>query len=127
VLVEADYESLLRAHRESGSEFTLVASMRHFTIPYGVCQVGEGGRLTGITEKPSFDHLVSTGLYVVEPQVLDDIPRDTACDMNDLIDGCLERGRRLGVYPVSEGAWLDVGALDPLREVLDRLGAAERG
>jgi dTDP-glucose pyrophosphorylase len=127
VLVEADYESVLRAHRESGNEITLVASMKQFTVPYGVCQVGEGGRLTGITEKPSFDHLVSTGLYVVEPQVLDDVPRGAACDMNDLIDRCLEQGRRLGVYPVSEGAWLDMGALDPLRDVLGRLGADERG
>ena len=126
VLVEADYESVLRAHREAGNEITLVASMKQFTIPYGVCEVGEGGRLTGITEKPSFDHLVSTGLYVVEPQVLDEIPRDTACDMTDLIGGCLERGRRLGVYPVSEGAWLDMGALDPLRDMRERLGAGQR-
>ncbi len=127
VLVEADYESVLRAHRESGNEITLVASMKQFTVPYGVCEVGPGGRLTGITEKPSFDHLVSTGLYVIEPQVLADIPRDTHYDMTDLIGGFLERGRRLGVYPVSEGAWLDMGALDPLRDMLDRLGAGQHG
>ncbi len=127
VLVEADYESVLRAHRESGNDLTLVASMKQFTVPYGVCEVGEGGRLTGITEKPSFDHLVSTGLYVVEPRMLDDIPRDTTYDMTDLIAAGLERGRRLGVYPVSEGAWLDMGTLDPLRDVLERFGGAERG
>ena len=59
--------------------------------------------------------------------MLDDIPRDTTYDMTDLIAAGLERGRRLGVYPVSEGAWLDMGALDPLRDILDRFGVAERG
>ena len=127
VLVEADYDSLLRAHRESGNDLTLVASMRQFTVPYGVCEVGDGGRLTGISEKPSYDHLVSTGLYVVEPGLLGDVPPDTPCDMNDLIERLLATGRRLGVYPVSEGAWLDMGSLDPLRDMLDRLGEADRG
>ena len=127
VLVETDYESLLRAHRDSGDDLTLVASMKQFTVPYGVCQVGEGGRLVGITEKPSYDHLVSTGLYVIEPRVLADVPRGVPCDMNDLIETLLARGRRLGVYPVSEGAWLDMGSLDPLRHMLDRFGEAERG
>ena len=126
VLVDADYESILRTHRESGNDITLVASIKRFTIPYGVCDVAEDGRLTTIAEKPSFDHLVSTGLYVVEPGVLDDVPRDTPRDMTDLIGGCLERGRPLGVYPVSEGAWLDMGELDPLRDMIERLGSAER-
>ena len=126
VLVDTDYESLLRAHRKSAAEITLVASMKHFTVPYGVCEVGDGGLLTGIVEKPSFDHLVSTGLYVVEPQVLAAVPRDTPYDMTDLIGHCLTSGRRVGVYPVSDGAWIDMGGLDPLRNALDRLGATPR-
>jgi len=127
VLVETDYESLLRAHREAANDLTVVASMRRFTVPYGVCQVADAGRLTGISEKPSYDHLVSTGLYVMEPGVLADVPRDAPSDVTDLIGALLARGRRLGVYPVSEGAWLDMGSLDPLREMLERLGEGDRG
>ena len=113
VLVEADYESLLRAHRDSGDDLTLVASMKQFTVPYGVCQVGEGGRLVGITEKPSYDHLVSTGLYVIEPQVLADMPRGAPCDMNDLIEALLARGRRLGRLPGLRGGLARHGLARP--------------
>ena len=59
--------------------------------------------------------------------MLAEVPRGTPCDMNDLIEALLARGRRLGVYPVSEGAWLDMGSLDPLRHMLDRFGEGERG
>lgn len=124
-LVETDYASLLRTHRESGNEITLVASMKHFTIPYGVCEVGDDGRLVGISEKPSFDHLVSTGLYVVEPTAVASIPHDAPYDMTDLVDAYLAQGRRVGVYPVSEGSWLDMGALDKLHDMVERLGKAE--
>jgi dTDP-glucose pyrophosphorylase len=127
ILVDADYAGILRSHAESGDEITIVASMKHISIPYGVCDVGEGGRLLRMTEKPSFDYLVATGLYVVEPRVLEEIPRDEGFDMTDLVTAFLEGSRRIGVYPVSEGSWLDMGEHDPLRRMTDRLVTDERG
>ncbi len=127
ILVDADYESIVRAHQVNADEITIVASMKHLSIPYGVCHVAEGGRLTAITEKPSYDHLVSTGLYVIEANVLEDVPHGAAYDMPALIAAFLDQGRRVGVYPVSEAAWLDMGVLDPLREMMDRLMGTERG
>jgi dTDP-glucose pyrophosphorylase len=124
-LIDTDYASLLRTHRESGNKITLVASMKHFTIPYGVCEVGDDGRLLSISEKPSLDHLISTGLYVVEPSVIADVPQGTPYDMTDLVDAYLAEGKRVGVYPVSEGSWLDMGALDKLHEMIEHLGTIE--
>lgn len=127
VLIDADYGDVLRYHRESGDDITLVASMKHFAIPYGVCEVGEGGQLAGMTEKPSFDRLVATGMYVIEPHVLDDVPESTHYHMTDLVGAYLDKGRAVGVYPVSEGSWLDMGALDEMKVMLDKLGAGGRG
>ena len=123
VLVDADYADIVRFHRESGNVVTLVASMKHVTVPYGVCEIAEGGRLTAITEKPEFDYLVSTGMYVIEPQALADVPHATFFHITELIESYIRQGKRVGVYPVSEKSWLDIGQLEQLREALARFGA----
>ena len=127
ILVDADYADVVRFHRDGKHDITFVASMKHFTIPYGVCHVGEGSQLTRIVEKPASDHLVSTGMYVLEPHVLNDVPEGTLFHMSDLANVYLAQGRSLGVYPVSEGSWLDMGAIDELHVMLDRLGTHDRG
>ena len=122
-LIDTDYASLLRTHRESGNKITLVASMKHFTIPYGVCEVGDDGRLLSISENlPGSPDLHRTlrGRTVRDR----DVP-GTPHDMTDLVDAYLAEGKRVGVYPVSEGSWLDMGALDKLHEMIERLGTVE--
>jgi len=123
VLVDADYAGIARHHRDSGNLVTIVASVKHVTIPYGVCEIADGGRLTAMTEKPQFDFLVSTGFYVMEPGVLADIPGDTFFHITELLDGYLRDGKPVGVYPVSEKSWMDIGQIEELRDTLARFGA----
>ena len=123
VLIEADYADLLQFHRESGNLMTVVGSMKHFTIPYGVCEIASGGRLIGMSEKPSYDYIVSTGMYVMEPEVLGDIPRNRLFHVTDLIDDYMSRGIKVGVYPISEKSWLDMGQFEGLSEMRSRLAA----
>jgi NDP-sugar pyrophosphorylase family protein len=122
ILIDADYASILQFHRDSRNEVTLVASQKHFAVPYGVCEVGDGGRLISIAEKPAFDFLVSTGFYVLEPSALDAVPTGELFHMTDLMNTLIDAERAVGVYPVSEGSWLDMGALDELQNMLERLG-----
>lgn len=122
VLIDADYADILRFHRESGSAITLVASAKRFTIPYGVCEVGPGGKLAGISEKPGFDYLVSTGMYVLEPDVLDLVPDGEVYHITQLIEDCTAAGRTVSVYPVSEKSWMDMGQLDELQSMRARMG-----
>ena len=52
-------------HQERGNAITLVGSMQHHTIPYGVCEIYKGGSLKKIIEKPEYDFLVNTGIYIL--------------------------------------------------------------
>lgn len=122
IVVDADYGDIVRHHHESGNLITLVTSMRHVTVPYGVCEAGENGSLVRINEKPHFDYLVSTGLYVVEPQVIDDIADDTMVHVTEVINHYLDSDKPVGVYPVSEGSWLDIGEFTSLDNAMKRLG-----
>ena len=123
VLIEADYADVLTFHRDSGNHMTVVGSLKHFTIPYGVCEIAAGGRLTSMSEKPSYDYLVSTGMYVMEPEVLDDITEGRFFHVTDLIDDYMRRGVKVGVYPISEKSWLDMGQFEELSEMRSRLAA----
>jgi len=120
VLVEADYADILKFHHDKKNKITLVSSMKNFTVPYGVCEIENGGILKGIQEKPEFDFFVTTGMYVLDKAVLKDIPKKKFYNMTDLINDYLEKGEKIGVYPVSEKSWLDMGQLEALQEMLKK-------
>jgi dTDP-glucose pyrophosphorylase len=109
VVIKADYADLLRFHRERAHVITIVASMQHFRVPYGVIQLEKNGSLRGIQEKPEFDMLANTGLYVLSEKISKYFPRRSAFDMTDLIAEAKKAGAPIGVFPVGPGAWTDVG------------------
>ena len=55
---------------------------------------------------------VNTGFYILEPHLIDEIPVDTFYHITTLIEKLVNEGRRVGVYPVNEGSWVDVGSWD---------------
>ena len=123
ILIEADYADMLKFHRQRKNRITLVSSMKNFTIPYGVCEIGNGGALRNIREKPEYDFLVNTGMYILDKSVIDDIPKNRFYNITDLISEYIERNEKIGVYPVSEKSWLDMGQFEALQEMLKRFEA----
>jgi len=121
-IVDTEFADVVDHHRADGNLITVVASMKHIVLPYGVCEVGQGGVLEALREKPRFDMLVSTGVYVMEPGVFEFIEPDGPTDATDIIGAALETGARVGIYPIPERAWLDVGQLEEFQDALDRLG-----
>lgn len=122
ILIEADYSDILEFHRKNNNKITLVGSMKHFTIAYGVCKTGKSGKLNRIEEKPEYDFLVNTGMYVLEPDVLRKIPVDRQYHMTELINSYMARNEKVGVYPISEKSWLDIGQMEELKNTLKKFG-----
>jgi len=118
ILIDADYSDILRFHRENGNMITLIVSMKHYIIPYGICDIKEGGVLKGIKEKPEYDFLVNTGSYLIEPEVLKDIPENTSYHATDLIGDYIKKGKKIKVYPVSDKSWLDMGQWGEYQKML---------
>lgn len=123
ILIEADYADIFKFHQQKKNKITLVSSMKNFMVPYGVCEIENGGILKGIREKPEFDFFVNTGMYVLEKSVLEDIPKNKFYNMTDLISDYLKKGEKIGVYPVSEKSWLDMGQFEALQEMLKKFEA----
>lgn len=120
IIVKAEYGEILEFHNRSVNDVTLVASLKNFRIPYGVVDIQTGGTLRQITEKPEYSFLVNTGMYVVTPDVLQHITIDEACDFPQLIERVAAHGGKVGVFPVSEGAWLDIGEWAEYKNTLER-------
>ncbi len=112
ILIEEDYREIYKYHREYNNELTIVGSFRHYSIPYGTLETCEEGQLTSITEKPELSYLINSGMYILEPHLIRDIPKDKFFHITDLIKNIQDRGGRVGVFPVSEKSWIDIGEWD---------------
>jgi len=109
ILVDQNLNDLYHFHQRHHNQLTITATIKHFGVPYGVLQVQEDGRVTGVREKPEYNFWVNTGLYVLEPELLEVIPKSGEYNMTDLIAFMLEKGMRVGAFPISEKSWMDVG------------------
>ncbi len=121
IIIKSDYRKIIEFHDRGKYDLTLVACMQHFKIPYGICSIEEGGCLKEISEKPEFDYLINTGMYVLEPQILDFIPDNTFYHITQLIDDLKKSNKRIGVYPVYENSWIDVGQWEEYRKAIKYL------
>lgn len=121
IIIEADYSDLLDYHLSGGYDITVVASMKHIKIPYGVCKLTVDGSLDVIEEKPEFDYLVSTGMYILKSDIIQEIPDNKTFHMTDLIEKIRQENRRVGIYPISENAWIDTGEWVEYKKAVGRL------
>ena len=88
--------------------------MRHFVVPYGVMEMTTTGSMKNIMEKPEYDFLVNTGMYVLKKDLISLVPEDGMFHFTDLIKKTQEKGGKIGIYPVSEKSWFDIGQIESL-------------
>lgn len=108
ILIDEDYALILDYHRQNHNELTVVAALKTYSIPYGTIMTGKNGLLRKIEEKPNLTFKINTGLYILEPNLLNDIP-DDFFHITHLMDKLIKEGRRVGVYPISQNDWTDMG------------------
>jgi dTDP-glucose pyrophosphorylase len=121
IIIKTDYPDLYAFHQKHGYDITLVASMKNYIIPYGTCELNGEGQLKQINEKPEYDFLVNTGLYVLNPEVLHLIPVDKLYHITQLIEDAQKNGKKVGVYPIDDDDWIDVGQWSEYQKAVERL------
>ena len=112
IIIDDDYSEILKYHRVNKNEITVVAAIKNISIPYGTLETKEGGLLADIKEKPNYTFKINTGMYILEPHLINEIPVDEFYHITFLIEKLMKQGRRVGVYPINEGSWIDVGNWD---------------
>ena len=118
ILIDQDYRDIYNYHKKQKNELTLVASLKHYNIPYGTLETGVGGELISITEKPELTFKINSGMYVLEPELLDEIPNDEFFHITHLIEKVKQRNGKIGVFPISEKSWFDIGEWSEYQKTL---------
>ena len=88
---------------------TYMSTIRIIITIYGVIETGENGLLESLKEKPELNYQVNTGVYILNPELIDEIPDGEFFHITHLMAKVKERGGRVGCFPVSENAWHDMG------------------
>lgn len=123
ILINADLECIYKRHKEEGNKITFVCAMKEVEIPYGVVETDEDGKITAMVEKPNYSFMTNTGLYVVEPEVIDVIGKNEFVHMPELAQRFIDHGEKVGVFPVQDKEWMDMGQFSELKTMMKEFGA----
>jgi len=119
ILIEQDYSEILDYHVSNKNEITIVAALKHYPIAYGTIKTGDNGRLLELVEKPEITFKINSGMYVLEPHLLEEIPKNKFFHITQLIEKIMKRKGQTGVFPVSEKSWKDIGSWDEYQNILN--------
>ena len=118
---EQDYRDVWDYHVNNHNDMTIVTMVKSFKIPYGVIETGEDGLMTALKEKPEQTYQVNTGVYILNPELIDEIPEGEFFHITHLMEKVQSRGGRVGCFPVSEHSWKDMGEWPEYLKMIDVL------
>lgn len=121
IVAELNYSGLLEWHREHDAHLTILGVRKRVDIPYGVIKVDGSSFVTEIKEKPFYNHVIVSGVYVIDAAVLEVIPEGAVLGMDGLIRMLIERNMKVTCYPIETG-WFDMGQFEEYRNLLKHFG-----
>lgn len=121
ILIHADYGDIYQYHKDSGDELTVVTALKNIIVPYGVIHSSANGIINSMEEKPKISYFINTGMYILNPELVKNIPINTFFHMTDLINRLLSENRKIGMYPISEDSFLDMGEFEEMHRMEEKL------
>lgn len=110
ILTDLDYSELRDAHIAGGADVTVVSHVIVLPLQYGVIKHDGGDRIVDITEKPSVSAEINAGIYFMNSDILDLLPRDTPVSMDDFLRRLIAAGYVVGRF-LLKNYWLDIGQM----------------
>jgi dTDP-glucose pyrophosphorylase len=120
-IVDINYRDLYSFHKKNKNDITIIASAKEYKIPYGICNINSKGLLLSLKEKPKFNFLASSGMYVLNPSIFKLIPKKEKFHFSNLITEAKKNNFKIGVYPIDDNLWLDVGQWSEYKKVISFL------
>jgi mannose-1-phosphate guanylyltransferase len=107
LLTDLDLRAFIQYHRQHGDALTVGVTEKPVKVDLGVIDT-EGDLISGFREKPTFSYEVSMGIYCMEPDVLEFIPKGVPFGFDDLMYRMLDQKKPVRVFR-HKGLWVDVG------------------
>lgn len=114
LVTQADVGALLAFH-ESGTQVATVGVRKYFhTVPFGCVEL-DGDRLVRLDEKPTMMRLVSSGIYVLAPELVAGLSKNVATTVPDILGNAMNRGEEVRAFEIDD-EWIDVGQREQLSQ-----------
>lgn len=121
IFIDQDYRDVYEYHRSNHNDLTIVTALKSIRIPYGVIETGKDGLMESLSEKPELTYQINTGVYILNPNCIEEIPEGEFFHITHLMEKIKARGGRVGCFPVSEHAWKDMGEWPEYLKMIDVL------
>lgn len=114
ILTDLNFALLIDYHNKNNYFATMCVYEHIVQIPFGVIKANNS-LIYDIKEKPSETYLVNAGIYLLNPEVLNFVPKDEFFDMTSLFQLLIENKKRVGIFHL-KGLWTDIGNLDDFKK-----------
>ena len=110
VVISENYNDILNFHTKNKNDFTIVVSKKSISFPYGVCLINDKKKFEGFKEKPRYNFLLNTGLYLINKKELKLLKKNQKLDMDDFILRLKKNKKKIGIYQIDHDKWQDLGS-----------------
>lgn len=121
VIVKADFGDVAKFHNDEKASLTVLSAIQHREVPYGVIRFKEKGEVVDIIEKPEYTVTINAGIYIMNKECLQFIPKKSSFDMTDLIKSLITNKKKVVLYPVNEKEYVDIGQWEEYKKTVDKL------
>ena len=121
VITDANLDNLFKFHIENKNMATILGTVRNVKIPYGVVESNKSD-LEAIIEKPEYHFVINSGIYALEPEILELIPKNIPIHMTDLLLKAKSIGMKIQVYPMT-CSWFDVGEWGEYKRAIEHINS----
>lgn len=121
VLSSLDYEKLLSYHKEQNSTATMCIRKDSYQIPYGVIEVDDENNIKAMKEKPINEFFINTGIYVLNPEVLNYVPKNEFFDLPSLFSLLKEKDKFTKSFETTD-YWIDMGKPSDYESINKKIG-----
>jgi NDP-sugar pyrophosphorylase family protein len=123
IITALNYDELMEYHNSMSSVATMCTREFEYNIPYGVVDINQQ-KISALKEKPSYTYNVNAGIYVLEPHVLEMVPKNTFFDMPTLFEKLVENNLATYAFNVKD-YWIDVGHISDYHKANEDLNGIE--
>lgn len=113
LLTNIDFDRLWRHHVECEARLTMSTVPYTVSVPFAILRT-DGDRVTGLEEKPTFNHFANAGIYMIDREALASIKKGEYLDAPDFVENLIKNWQKVSHYSI-EGTWIDIGSPDDFR------------
>lgn len=117
-LTTLNFLDLVQSHQRNDAIVSIALKKRESYIDFGIVEIDANNIVKSYTEKPTINHMVSMGVYVFDPRILEYIKPDEKLDFPDLVKTLISKGETVKGY-IFEDYWLDIGRPDDYKKATE--------